>query len=275
MSQFAQPETYEDLRAALAARHSSLSKRLRQIAEFALENPNDMALETVSVIAERAEVQPSSLIRFAKAFGFSGFTDMQRVFRGRLVAEGPDYRARIRGLSREAVAPSEAELLDDFIDGGVAALKHLRQSVHPDQLDRAIALIAGADTVHIAAQKRAFPVAAYLAYALAQLKRRAMLMDGVGGMFFEQSRTLRPGDVLIAVSFKGYSPDVVQVVREAAEAGLPVVVITDSPLSPLAAHATVALEVEEVQVHAFRSLSASMCLALALVVGVGRESEGG
>ncbi|OLF34363.1 hypothetical protein BTW00_13735, partial [Psychrobacter sp. C 20.9] len=53
------PSTYDALRDELASRHDELSKRLKQIAEYALDNPNDMALETVSEIAERAGVQPS------------------------------------------------------------------------------------------------------------------------------------------------------------------------------------------------------------------------
>tara|TARA_B000000460_G_scaffold220097_1_gene171494 strand:+ start:66 stop:206 length:141 start_codon:yes stop_codon:yes gene_type:complete len=42
--------------------------------------PNEMSLETIDVIAQRAEVLPSSLIRFAKSLGFSGFGEMQKVF---------------------------------------------------------------------------------------------------------------------------------------------------------------------------------------------------
>jgi DNA-binding MurR/RpiR family transcriptional regulator len=59
---------------------SLLSKCLKQIASYALDNPSEMALETIASVAPRAGVQPSSLIRFAKVFGFSGGSEMQRVF---------------------------------------------------------------------------------------------------------------------------------------------------------------------------------------------------
>ncbi len=54
------PTSFTALQAAIAQRQNSLSPRLRQIAEYALSNPNDMALETVAQIAERAGVQPSA-----------------------------------------------------------------------------------------------------------------------------------------------------------------------------------------------------------------------
>ena len=47
--------SFDLLRADLAAKRDQLSPRLRQIADYALRNPNDMALETIAVIAERAQ----------------------------------------------------------------------------------------------------------------------------------------------------------------------------------------------------------------------------
>ena len=52
--------SFDLLRADLAAKGDQLSPRLRQIADFALRNPNDMALETIAVIAERAGVPLSA-----------------------------------------------------------------------------------------------------------------------------------------------------------------------------------------------------------------------
>ena len=269
------PGTYEELRNELAARHEELSKRLKQIAEYALDNPNDMALETVSGIAERASVQPSSLIRFAKAFGYSGFSEMQRVFRSHLVESGANYKDRIRSFGRGDVAESGARniVLDDFVEVGIAALDNLRDVIDPGEFETAIKILAAADTVYIAAQRRSFPVASYLAYAFARLDKRCVLVDGNGGMFFEQGGSIRNGDALLAISFKSYSPQVIQLVKETKEKAIPVVSISDGVLSPLTQNSDVCFEVEEVEVHAFRSLSATMTFALTLVVALGQKLQ--
>ncbi len=83
------PESFEALKAAIAERYPSLSRQLQKIARFVLENPDEKALETVTTIAGRAEVQPSSMIRFAQALGYDGFSTMQQVFRWNLVARAP------------------------------------------------------------------------------------------------------------------------------------------------------------------------------------------
>ena len=93
---------YEALRAEIARRHPEFSNRLKVIAEFALENPTDMALGTVAEVASRAKVQPSAVVRFAHALGYGGFSELQKAFRSRLVASvAPTYKERIAGLRRD------------------------------------------------------------------------------------------------------------------------------------------------------------------------------
>lgn len=268
------PETYEELRAAISARHDRLSNRLQRVAQFALGNPNDMALETVATIADRANIQPSTLIRFAKSFGFSGYSDMQRVFQTRLVAELPSYGQRIRALTLDkGKIRNPAAVLDHFTEAGIHALRHLRTETNHEDLESAVGLLAESNIIHIMAQRRAFPVASYMYYGFSLLRRRAQLIDGVGGMAHQQASIMSAGDVLLAISFKPYAPETVDVARQAIDRGVKVIAITDEPLSPLVRNADVTLEVEDAELESIRSLSATMCLAITLVVGLGGRLE--
>lgn len=265
------PKTFEALSAAIAAHHSGLSRRLQQLARFAPVHPNDMALETISVIARRADVQPSSLIRFAQTFGYAGFSEMQRVFQARLVARSPSYAQRIAALKRGdgQGAGSSKAVLHAFAAASIAALEHLSDEIPAGRLDRAVSLLARARQIYVVGQRRSFPIAAYLTYAIGQLGRPTRLLDGVGGMLDEQARPMARGDALITVSFKDYAAEVVDLVARAAGLRIPIVAITDGPLSPLASHARIAFGVHDAEVQSFRALTASMCLAQALAVGLG------
>jgi DNA-binding MurR/RpiR family transcriptional regulator len=266
------PESFDLLRAAISARHDGLSKRLKVIAEYALRHPNDMALETIAVIAERARVQPSSLIRFAKAFGYDGFSDMQQVFRSRFLDRTPSYHDRIEALTAGAgKLDGTGAALHAFTEAGIQALHDLDSPANAERLDAAVRALAAADTIHLLAQRRSYPIAAYLQYALSHLDRRTHILDGVGGMLFEQARAVRRGDVLVAVSYRDYAPDVVEIVRTAHADGVAIVAITDGPLSPLLPLSGVCFEIEEAHVQTFRSLTATMCLALTLVVSLGQH----
>lgn len=268
------PTSYAALQAAITQRQASFSPRLRQIAEYALSNPNDMALETVAQIAERAGVQPSALIRFSKTLGFEGFTEMQRVFRTRLTDNMPNYKERIRALTDGAEGLSDgSRVLEHFINAGINALEHLRQELSPEDLDGAIDLLEAAEHIYVMGQRRSFPVAAYLSYALGRLGRRTVLVDGMGGMLRQQVQAIGDRDLLVAISFKPYSEETIDLCRFAAENGVPIVGITDGTLSPILPLAGVTLSVEDAQVKGFRSLTATMCLAVSLIVALGQRLD--
>jgi DNA-binding MurR/RpiR family transcriptional regulator len=269
------PGNYDHLREVLVSRRDRLPKRLKQIAAFALERPEEMAFGTVAEIAEHAEVQPSTLVRFAQSFGYDGFSHLQQVFRARLRERFPDYGERLRAL-RDAKPEGgrAASILDGFVEAAGISLERLRDTVARRDLDRAIDTLAKAQTVYLLGARRVFPIAAYLAYAFGQLGVRAILVDHVGQLGPEQLATATPGDAVLAISFTPYAAATAELAAIAARRTIPVVAITDSPFSPLVDGAEVFLEVSEADYAAFRSLSATLALAMALAVGTAEKRAG-
>jgi len=266
------------LRSDIVQRYDTLSGRLQQVAAFALENPNDMGLQTLAVIAERCKVQPSTVVRFAKAFGYDGASDMQKLFRDEILsfAPSPSYADRVRDFSQrsgrpEALAPHE--LMREFADNNIIALEHLKETVRKADLEKAVGLIRDAQSVYLVGLRRSFAVAAYLAYALRHVDKRAYLIDGVAGMLAEQSGMLTKSDVLIATTFRPYAPETAEVVQRAKDSGAKIVAISDSRLSPIARHADVLFETKDAEVRQFRSLTASLCLAQTLVIACAYQLE--
>jgi DNA-binding MurR/RpiR family transcriptional regulator len=265
------PDNLETLRNIIAQQYDSLSPRLKQVASYVLDNPNDIALETLSVIAGRSDVQPSTIVRFAKVFGYGGASEMQRLFRDEILASAPSpsYSERIRQFSERSNQTdwlSPSNVMHDFTESNIIALEHLREAVRKEDLDRSIELMHRAHTVYLAGVRRAFPVASYLAYSLSHVEKRAFLLDGVAGMTSEQSWMLGPEDVVIAVSFRPYARQTAAVAETAIANGSPLIAISDSRLSPVAKGAAVCFEIKDAEVRQFRSLTASMCLAQTLVI---------
>ena len=263
--------TYEELKDLLARSYPDLSKQLQRIARFALEQPNEMALGTVATVAQATEVQPSAMIRFANALGYGGFSEMQQVFRSHLLERSDSYRERIERMRRKKTNGAPAGLLHQLVNQSVAELGHLEEKVLQVHLEAAVKLIVAASRIHVLAQRRAFPIASYLAYALSQLELRTHLLDGAGGMLGESLRSIAPGDVLVVASFRNYSPEVVDAAAKARHLGASVIAITDGPLSPLAPSASVCLDLADDSDLPFRSLVAPLCLAQALVVSTGHH----
>lgn len=273
----AAPGNAEELRAAVVARYETLSKRLQQIARYVLDEPHAIAIETLSVIAERAQVQPSAIVRFAKEFGFPGASQMQRLFRDELVQGNPSigYSERARGFNRISArrGARHSDVLAQFVEANTVALRNLPQTVSEDQLRDAVALIDKAQTVYVVGFRRAFPVAAYFAYTLQQVHKRTIFIDGVGALSLLQAKTIRSADLMIAISYHPYAEETVAAAKAAAEAGAKILSIGDSVVSPIAGFATLALQVRESELRSFRTLAASLCLAQALVIDLALEKS--
>ncbi len=116
------------------------------------------------------------------------------------------------------------EQIDEAIDG----LQHLADALDAATLRAAVDLLARSTQVQLLAARRSFPVASYLAYGLAQLERRVTLLDGVGGTNAPFAATLRADDLLVVVSFRSYTPEVVDIAQQARARGAAVLAITDS-----------------------------------------------
>ena len=272
------PKDIEALRAEIVARHDQLSPRLRQVAAYVLDHPNDMGLETLAVIAERCQVQASTIVRFAKAFGYDGASQMQRLFRNELINSNPSpsYAERIRQFNArtgEARNLSPHELMEEFVTSSIMALDHMKEEVDGQLLERAVEALVTASSVYLIGLRRSFPIAVYMAYALRHVGRPVHLIDGLAGMLTEQSSMLASGDVLFAISFRPYAKETAAVAAHAKAAGACVIALSDSRLSPVSRVADIAFNVKDAEVRQFRSLTGSLCLAQTLVVSCAQRVE--
>ena len=222
-------------------------------------------------------MQPSAVVRFAKHFGFSGFTEMQRIFRdglARQIAPSRNYKARIREVIESgAGALSSVEIAHEFLAGSIAGMQELENGLHGPSFKKAVDLLAEADTVWIAGSRRSFPVAVYLDYALQHTDKRIALVSALGSMHSGQMRSVRKGDVMIAISFAPYAEETVDVAQQAVTRGARLIAITDSRMSPLARDAQVTLVVQDNSIFGFRSLTSTMGLAQSLFIALAYRLE--
>ena len=270
------PPTYERLTNAITGRHPAMSRRFQQIARYLVQSPNEVALQSIKTIAANAGVHPSSLVRFAQSLGYGGFSAMQRVFQERLVTAAPGFAERVAKLESELGQHSgttNSSFLRDLAVRDVAALEHLIHSVSEERLTLAVDLLERARRIYVAGQLRSAAVANFVRYGLTMLRRETILLDAPGGLATEQAKIMGPDSVLIAISFRYYASEVVGIVEQARRAGVGVIAISDSQLSPLAKDATVFFEVPEDEYTFSRSLAAPMCLAQTLIIALANRIQ--
>ncbi len=265
------PSTYEELIRVIHDRYADLSKSYQKIALYITQNPNDIAVDSVHVLAEKCGVHASGCVRFAQSLGYKGFKDLQAIFRHRLSTAALGFNARVRALEDELDTcedRTEMGFLQDLIGRDISSLQELLANIGPEQIVQAVDLMEQADTIYLIGQLRSAPVVELLRYTLTMLGKRTVLLDSAGGLATHMAKAIRNSDLLFAVSFRFYASEVVNIMEETAARGVPVVAISDSTLSPLGRSASVLFCVPEHEYTFSRSLAAPMCLTQALVVAL-------
>jgi DNA-binding MurR/RpiR family transcriptional regulator len=272
---YARPRTYEELRAVLSSGTVHFPKRLRQVAIFLWQHPGEMALGTISEVAAQASVQPSTLVRFAQAFGFAGFSEFQELFKEHIKGSWPDARGSGKAGGRSAVASSaDLRFVEGLVAASQASLARIGEDFDVAAFERMADILAAADLIYVIGSKRAFPVTAYVSLTLSQQGVRNVLVDNVGSTAFDQVGCIRPDDAVLAVSFSPYNSITPELVAAARERAAKIVSITDSTFSPLVALSDVSVEVIESDFAGFRSLAATLAVGMALVRAVVARRSG-
>lgn len=262
------PRDFESLRSTIIERKASMPKRLAQVAAFALGNPDEIAFGTTASIAAASDVQPSTLVRLAHHLGYEGFSDLQSIFRERLRDRTLSYEERLVTLEQSGGDDEDATLLSGFISAASQSVNRLAATVQTDTFAKAVDILAAAETIYLIAKRRSYPLTAHMTYAFSKLHIRHQIVASPNGVDPEMVQFATPRDAAIAASFSPYAADSLTQSQELADRGVPVIAITDSAFSPLAACATHWFEVAEADFGGFRSLSASMALTMALPVAI-------
>jgi DNA-binding MurR/RpiR family transcriptional regulator len=262
------PRDFESLRSIIIERKANMPKRLAQVAAFALGNPDEIAFGTTASIAAASDVQPSTLVRLAHHLGYEGFSDLQSIFRERLRDRTLTYEERLVTLEQASGEDEDANLLSGFISAASQSVNRLAATVQTDTFTKAVDILAAAETIYLIAKRRSYPLTAHMTYAFSKLNIRHQIVASPNGVDPEMVQFATAKDAAIAASFSPYAADSLSQAEALADRGVPVVAITDSAFSPLAARATCWFEVAEADFAGFRSLSASMALTMAIPVAI-------
>ncbi len=269
------PRDFDGLRTAIVERQARLPRRLAQVAAFAMSAPDEIAFGTAASVAVRAGVQPSTLVRFGRSFGYEGFSDLQNVFRERLRDRVPSYDERLRALHVDEGEARQAELLfDGFTEASLRSIRSSRARIGPGQLEEAAGLLARAGTIYLVAQRRSFPVTSYMSYLLGKLGVKNVLVGSAAGTEMETVSFATTADAALVVSYTPYAQTTLALARQLQALHVPRVVVTDSPFSPVVPAHGSWFEIVETDFEGFRPLAATMVLMMTLATTIGELRAG-
>ena len=251
------PRSVEQLRALVVRigrdeAGMSLGGKAYTVLAKLVERPEEVAVRTITELANAHGVNASTLTRLATRLGYDGFVDFQSVFRESVAqshrhfysqqAERLVAGASVRDAAKRSPALDgpEVETVIQLARESVANVERFLSQLSTAELRGAAKLLAHAPRVRIFGLRQFHALASFLAYGLGLIRADVDLLDAPGLGVAEGLAQLQRGDVVLVTSVAPYTRSVAQVATAAAAAGLTVIAITDtraSPLVPPARHA--------------------------------------
>ncbi len=241
----------------------SLVASERRVAEVVLADPRGVIGSTASQLGARAGTSATTVIRFARNVGFSGYQELAIT----LAISEPAHEPQ-PALSRQ---DSPAETLRGVAVIGAESIAALPGTLDPDSFEGAVHALAGARHTLVVGSSLTAPVAADLAYRLNHL---GLAADAPSDGQIQRIRATHLGesDVCVAILHGGTYPRVVDVARAAKASGARVIGITSFRRTPLADLAdfplTVGANVVEPGIGSWASRLAFLALVDALTLSV-------
>lgn len=181
--------------------YGSLTRTQKQVADYLLKHLDTVAFKKLDELSLEIGVSTTSVIRFARSLGYSGYADMQQDLQQSLIG-----KASLPERLNESIKNTKQDklLIDTFqndIDNIHATLMELSE----EDLLKSVSAIVGAKSVYVLGNRGAFSVAHYLAYRLGQIKKGVRLIQGIGMMFPEEIINAGEGDICIAILTPRYT----------------------------------------------------------------------
>lgn len=255
--------TEQTVEARASAALPTLSKAERRVGRALLADYPSAGLASAARLAERAEVSPPTVLRFAQSLGFEGFADLQVTLRAELSARssGP--------ITRLPDAPPAGSMLDRLLqqmraqnDRAAETLAQLPAST----LEAAVTLLA--DTrraVYLHGGRFSHLLALHLAAHLEQLRPGVKALDDPNGrdlgVMLELSRT----DVVVLFDYHRYERSAAELASRVHRAGAAVLLITDDLACPVAPEAEVVLAASSTVGTTYQSMAAGFLLTELLI----------
>lgn len=255
------PDSFDQLAALIRARFSELSPQFQMGAAFLLDHPDEVAVSSMRKVAERAQVQPASLVRLSQQLGFPGWNELRNLFVARVRTRPEPLTTRARSLVK---ANAKDALANDLLIAqqhnlDVTAAHNGRVTVETARLLRR------APHVHVAGFRSCYAVAFGLVYGYRLFRSSVSLLSGEAGTLEMQLRTIARDSATIVISFAPYSVEAARVAEAALEKGSKLIAITDSAVSPIALNADKVLIFSHESPSFFPSLVAATAIAESLV----------
>jgi DNA-binding MurR/RpiR family transcriptional regulator len=251
----------------------SLTRSHQQVADYVLAHPLKVATMPIDELASTVGVSVATANRFARALDFDGYPQ----FRAALVLGFETALAPVEKLRSKLERPATvAGVFDSALVAMAGNIEATRQALDAQSCQQAVEAILKARRIFIIGYGASSWLGGLLQRSLELYCDHVQLLASIESSSYAARRLggLTPADLVIAISFPRYFSDTVMLAGRVRAAGVPLLALTDSPASPLAPLASVALYAQTHSQYFSNSEAGVLVLIEALCSAVAHSAKG-
>lgn len=221
----------------LQAHYSSLRLSEKKAADYILNNPENAIYQSITTLAENAQVSETSVIRLCKAIGYHGFQDFKiNVARG-----ATEPRRQIH----EEISDSDdvPAIISKVMNANIKAVSDTMNFLDPQQMQLAVDAIAATSRLEFYGLGGSGVVAKDAQHMFFKYIDGACIAYSDPHMQAMSASTMGPGDVAVGISHTGRTKDIVESMRIAHQTGATTICITGGIKSPVTKNSDIVLTV--------------------------------
>lgn len=239
-------ESQKDILKWIRSQHESLSPSQRKVAEFLLNGGINVMHYTITEIAQRVDVNSSTVVRTAQSLGFEGFPELQSLLRRHFLSQAK-VAQRMQVGSQHLIeglgdgSHGEEHLFSRILRDEVQSLVDLPQHVPSALFDKAVDMIDQANHVYIIGLGASFPIALNFAIFLRYIRPNTTILTPGIDPIPAQLIALTSDDLVFSICFARYTRETLMVMDVAKHRNASVISVTDTHVSPAAKRSDVPL----------------------------------
>ncbi len=255
----------KDMTEKISSLYPDLSKGQKKVADFVMEHYDKAAFYTAAKLSDKVGISESTVVRFAIVLGYDGYSHFQKDLQDRI-------RNKLTSLQRIEMADGigEKDIIKTVMSADYDKIKKTFEDLSREAFGGAVDAILKAENIYILGLRSSATLAGFMSFYFHLMFENVRLVhtDSVSDML-EQMLRIGKRDVVIGISFPRYSKRTIQALDFASSKGSTVIVISDSPASPIVKYATHSLIAYSGMVSFVDSLVAPLSLINALIAALG------
>jgi len=211
-------------------RYPELTAKGKQLAEFAVSNPEKAVFMTTRKLAAAVGVSEATVIRFVRQLGYASYAMFIEALKKLIDTELTLIdRSRLAGT----VVHSDDAELERITNQDIENIRAMIKSIDLSEVKKIRKLLKESEAVHIIGSRLSYAPAHYMGWTMAKLRKNVNIFSGSDRTTIDRLVFASKKSAVVVIATSRYPNELIRMGKLVKRRKLKLILLTDSPSCPL------------------------------------------